>query len=238
MSIDNGVSFRASDGDVTIKDSKIYGELKENMECYPYGTVCSCLDLEGIFVGVNYVDSNIIGFDNYTQGCGGTQQVVDITKTKLYQDEIPFFELTDMLFTDLSMSAFAKFGNPRSAPSLDCGPFECTGFYNGAFLVTRARFTGSTYPTGLPSTFMVVSDNKLEGAVSTQVFPGCRFIEAWNANLCIEEKIGQLVFESMDPDKKTRLTQPVYVTNEELGYSNKLNAYASPPEEPWEILRL
>ena len=63
--------------------------------------------------------------------------------SKAYEDEVPYFEMNNMLFTDLAFSAFAYIGNPRKAPSNDCGPFECTGYYNGAFLVTRARYGGT-----------------------------------------------------------------------------------------------
>ena len=52
-------------------------------------------------------------------------------------------------------------------------------------------------------------------------------MEPWNANLCTDENIGKLVFESYDSDKETRLLQPVWVQNEEMGFNNKLNAFSN-----------
>jgi len=126
LSIDNEDSWIGSLdlglGGAVVKDSKIYGELKDNMECYPYGYNCSCTSITGVSPLISYVDTEIIGFDDYTQGCGGSQFVVRLV-SKAYEDEMPFFEMTNMLFTDLAFSAFAYFGLPKNAPSNTCGPF-------------------------------------------------------------------------------------------------------------------
>ena len=192
ISIDNGFSWWST-GPFTVKDSKIYGEMKDNVECYPYGKKCSCPAITGVTLQATFIDSDVIGFSNYKQGCGGRQAVVSVS-AKSYNNEIPFLKMNNMLFTDLDFSAFTYFSN-----AAHCGDFRCTGYFNGMMLVTRSRYRGTIQPTGLPGTFMVVSENKL--STSTQVFPGCRFIKSWNARLCIEEKIGKLVFESFDRDK-------------------------------------
>ena len=71
-----------------------------------------------------------------------------------------------------------------------CGDFTCTGLNNGAFYITRARYRGTVLPIGLPNTFQIVTNNKFESDAAASVFPGCRFIEVWNAYLCIEEHVG------------------------------------------------
>ena len=70
LSIDNedswiGPKATAGQSGLIVKDSKIYGELKDVMECYPYGFNCSCSTVVGVSPDVRYEDTEIIGFDDH-----------------------------------------------------------------------------------------------------------------------------------------------------------------------------
>ena len=102
-------------------------------------------------------------------------------------NELSYNEIVDPLFTNLALAALIRIPN---AYNDKCGPFPCTGYNNGAFYIRRARYRGTVRPIGLPNTFQIVTNNIFESDAAASVFPGCRFIEVWNAYLCIEEHIG------------------------------------------------
>lgn len=70
LSIDNASPWSGGNSQTEIIDSKIYGENKDNIECYPYGSRCGCLPVVGVRNGFKYIDSDIIGFDSHEMGCG------------------------------------------------------------------------------------------------------------------------------------------------------------------------
>lgn len=52
----------------------------------------------------------------------------------------------------------------------------------------------------------------------------CEFKESWNAWLCNNKNLGVLNFIGDDGDQEDRSVGPVFITNEESGYTNKLNS--------------
>ena len=58
----------------------------------------------------------------------------------------------------------------------------------------------------------------------SETYEGCIFKESWNAWHCTNNDIAVLMFESLDDDWMDRSVQPVYITNEETGFNNKLNS--------------
>jgi hypothetical protein len=53
-------------------------------------------------------------------------------------------------------------------------------------------------------------------------FKDCTFVDSWNAWSCSNDHIGQLMMISDDEDQEDRSVTPIYMVNEETGYSNKL----------------
>ena len=70
------------------------------------------------------------------------------------------------------------------------------------------------------SDFQIISDTP--GA--TETIPHCQFREPWKAWTCTNENIGMLLAQGLDADWENRMVAPVYVTNDALNYTNKLNA--------------
>jgi len=80
-------------------------------------------------------------------------------------------------------------------------------------------YSGQTLAPALPN-WTLVADT----ADVSNTYEGCTFKESWNAWHCLNEKIGVLMFESLDADKLDRSVQPVHITNEETGFHNVLNS--------------
>ena len=84
----------------------------------------------------------------------------------------------------------------------DCGLlFTCTGPDNFAFKFYNATARGLNIPdinriTSAGTSFQIIPDNPQ----ATNWIFGCSRVASWNANLCYNENIGQLLFESLDPD--------------------------------------
>jgi len=57
----------------------------------------------------------------------------------------------------------------------------------------------------------------------SETFKDCEFTEQWNAWQCQQENLGVLVAIGDDGDAYDRSVVPVYFTNEESGYTNKVN---------------
>ena len=85
---------------------------------------------------------------------------------------------------------------------------------------TNTQYSGTTIPKLRASDFQIISDTP--GA--TETIPKCQFKEPWNAWTCTNENIGMLLAQGLDADWENRMVAPVYVTNDALNYTNKLNA--------------
>jgi hypothetical protein len=57
----------------------------------------------------------------------------------------------------------------------------------------------------------------------SDTYDDCEYKDNWNAWLCTNDHLGQLVMIGDDIDWEDRNVAPVYVYNEATGYSNKLN---------------
>jgi hypothetical protein len=57
----------------------------------------------------------------------------------------------------------------------------------------------------------------------SDTYDDCEYKDNWNAWLCTNDHLGQLVMIGDDVDWEDRNVAPVYVYNEATGYSNKLN---------------
>jgi len=130
------------------------------------------------------------------------------------------------VFEDVAPEAFAWFLEPpdKWAKISKCGEFPCTGPKNTLFRFTGVTYTGSVTPGIDDAAFTLVpaTENYAEHLT------GCVSHPEWNAYLCDNLQLGQLVFESEDSDRFDRSVQPVYVRdhNEDGTYTmnNKLNS--------------
>ena len=74
VSIENSVGWKTG-VNVEIIDSKLIGEIDDNVDCYPSGSHCGdCAPIEGISSASNVIFTNldIIDFDDYNTSCGST----------------------------------------------------------------------------------------------------------------------------------------------------------------------
>jgi len=150
-------------------------------------------------------------------------------------EAIPIQEFENIVFEDVAPEAFAYFFDPPwSWTGVDkCGNFPCTGPKNTLYRFTGVSFVGPATP-GIDQDAFSLAPNIptytpfLNGCSPTDEYPGNGLREDWNAYLCNNLQLGQLVFESEDSDRFDRSVQPVYVRdyNEDGTYtmSNKLNS--------------
>lgn len=148
---------------------------------------------------------------------------------------IPIQEFENIVFEDVAPEAFAYFFDPpMSWKGVDkCGDFPCTGPKNTLYRFTGVTFTGSVTPGIDQEAFSLAPavegyTEHMDGCSPTAEYPGNGYNEDWNAYICNNLQLGQLVFESEDSDRFDRSVQPVYVRdhNEDGTYtmSNKLNS--------------
>jgi len=101
----------------------------------------------------------------------------------------------------------------------DCIGFPCTAPSNAIFSFKSSKFSGIPQPFIRDRSFQIVAD--LAGVSDT--FDECEYIDSWNGWGCTNDNLGQLMFIGDDDDWEDRNVAPVWLTNEETGYSNKLN---------------
>lgn len=102
----------------------------------------------------------------------------------------------------------------------DCVGFPCTAPSNVILEFRNTKFTGLLSPKTRQRDFQIISDT----AGASENISDCDFREAMNAWVCENDYIGMLMFIGDDEDWEDRTVAPVYVTNEETGFSNKLNS--------------
>ena len=81
--------------------------------------------------------------------------------------------------------------------------------YNIVLYFENVSLQGLLRPLLPRSRFSIISDNKL--STSAQVIPNCELQRGWNAWLCETNKIGVMIFDSLDDDRMDRAVQPVYI---------------------------
>lgn len=124
------------------------------------------------------------------------------------------------MFDNVSDDSLANFMDPPEKWNNldDCIGFPCTAPSNVVMDFRSTDYTGATTPRKRDRDFQIVSDTP----GTSDAFKNCEFKEPWNAWKCDNDKLGVLVFIGDDEDWEDRNVAPVYVTNEESGYVNKL----------------
>lgn len=227
-----------------LKDSKIFGEAIELEEptCKTTSGIMIGMAISGgkpvhitmpsslpmykaksnaSFGGNSYItNTEFIGFESDTNRCGAQQKAITLNPSG--SDNIVTARFEDVKFTDVSTGGFGYFYDPMPgwAGISDCGEWPCTAPENIVLKFKQTTYSGST-PTYTKKNFQIIADFKdVAGKINT-----CEKVNDWNAYICENEFISQLVFESLDEDKNDRSVQPVYLTNSESGARNKLNSY-------------
>ena len=137
---------------------------------------------------------------------------------------------TDTTFDNVQHDAIARLMDPNPAwrNEDDCGLlFSCTGPYNFAFKFYNTSARGLNVPdinriNSPDNNFQIIPDNPQ----ATNWIFGCTRAESWNANLCYNEHIGQLLFESLDPDTEDRSIAPINLLGQGYNeFNNTLNSF-------------
>ena len=180
-----------------------------------------------------YATTKNVTFKNWsssTRSCDGSKEQKALLIIPTGSDLVPMQIFTDSTFDNVHNDALARLMDPNPAwrNEDDCGLlFTCTGPYNFAFKFYNATARGLNIPdinriTSAGTSFQIIPDNPQ----ATNWIFGCSRVASWNANLCYNENIGQLLFESLDPDTEDRSIVPISLlgqgTNE---FNNTLNSF-------------
>lgn len=151
--------------------------------------------------------------------CGAKQHV--FARNKHAADYVPMQQFTQTTFDNVVDDALIWIERPPAgwATIDDCGEWPCTAPENIVLVFKGTQFENQRISQAEPD-FTIVSDNK--GAAES--YASCVSRPQWQAFQCLNSKIGMLLFESLDEDTYDRSVQPVIITNEKTGYSNKLNS--------------
>jgi hypothetical protein len=144
-------------------------------------------------------------------------------------DHGPVNRFIDATFDNVAHSAMARLADPDPAWAIikDCGNFPCTAPENVVFKFEGATFSGTNTPTITGDTFQIIPNN----AGGADNIADCSAESDWNGNLCYNEKIAQLMFESLDGDKEDRMLSPIQImsidssTDAYSGFNNTLNTF-------------
>lgn len=151
------------------------------------------------------------------------QHVFGFTKTM--PDYFPTSKVSDVTFTNVEDEAIIQFFEPPSkwANIADCGDFPCTGPLNTEIRITDAKFEGDVKPLISLPDFYLIPNNK---AVAEVLSDSCLKKLSYNGYVCASfNKLGVLMFESLDDDRMERSMQPVYITQDGGEEKNKLNSF-------------
>jgi hypothetical protein len=107
-------------------------------------------------------------------------------------------EVYDSKFVDVREQAMAYIMHPDPgwANINDCGDFPCTAPLNAIIDFSGSTFEG-TKPTWQAKDFQIIANN----SGFAPYIEGCKPYSGMNAYLCKAEKLGVLLFESMDEDR-------------------------------------
>lgn len=101
----------------------------------------------------------------------------------------------------------------------DCIGFPCTAPSNVVIDHQLASYSGYPQPYNRDRNMQIVADTP--GA--SEAFDNCEYKEAWNAWHCDNDYLGQLCFIGDDVDWEDRSPTPIYVNDEDSGFTNKIN---------------
>ena len=142
-------------------------------------------------------------------------------------DHVAVNSLTNVVFDNVNDEAMAQFDdpNPDWAIIKDCGLFPCTAPDNAIVKLNNATATGTNMPqvTGISSgvDFQIIANN----AEAADNMSNCTLVSYWNAYKCFNTNLGQLMFESLDADRKDRMFSPIYYLGEGNSFNNTLNTF-------------
>jgi parallel beta-helix repeat protein len=145
-------------------------------------------------------------------------------------DHVAVQTFTNTVFDNVISNAVAQLDDPNQAWSTinDCGSFPCTAPDNAIIKFIDASATGDNIPDYISSiesgtSFQILSNN----IGVTANIDNCQFIFDWNAYLCRNDQLGQLVFESLDGDVEDRTFSPIQYRGEGdySAFNNTLNSF-------------
>ena len=140
-------------------------------------------------------DVTFANFKSRTLGCGAIQTA--ITNSVYASDIIPLHKFEDCTFIDVTNDAFLRIiePNPDWATVNDCGEFSCSGPLNIVFYLVQTNFQGTATLDDTTATQTITT-----ALTDTPYYNNCDYVQIWNGWQCIDRNIGQLLFESLDPD--------------------------------------
>ena len=163
---------------------------------------------------------NFNKFKAFTE-CGAKQHAIKRNPTS--SDYIPVNKFKNTKFRDVQDQAvvFIDDPNPGWANPTDCGEWPCTAPNNIVLKFENTQFTGLDRPAKTDSNFQIVSDVPS----ATNAYASCSTVSIWNAAHCLNNRLGVLLFESLDADTSDRTIQPITLTSAETDYENTVNSF-------------
>lgn len=155
------------------------------------------------------------------------QRVVFMTPNNT--DHVPVDRFTKTTFDNVVNAAMTYMTppDPEWAIIKDCGQFPCTGPLNCVLKFDENQFIGTNKPTVQDEYFTIVPDNP----EAVEAIEGCKKEPDMKAYICKNKRIGQLVLESLDSDKYTRMLYPIHfygidrMTQKRNSFNNTMNAF-------------
>lgn len=138
-------------------------------------------------------------------------------------DYIPLHKFKNTKIRDVAANSFIHIEDPPQgwANPTDCGAFPCTAPDNVVLVFENTQYSGTNRPAKSSTDFTIVSNVP----TATEAYAGCETMNDWNVAYCNNDRLGVLLFESLDGDTMDRSVQPIIITSEDTGYENTLNSY-------------
>jgi len=144
-------------------------------------------------------------------------------------DHVPVNSFTGTKFENVHHDAIAQLNdpNPGWANGDDCGAFPCTAPHNAVIKFFGATASGENVPdikliqTTSGANFQILPDNP----EAVNFVMSCSQQENWNANLCYNERVAQIMFESLDSDTEDRTISPINILGKDSSFNNTLNSF-------------
>lgn len=167
------------------------------------------------------VELENLTFKDFKSGTNECGQIQSVFRNSFYaSDYIPLHTFKSTRFVNVADDAVAYFDEPpqKWAVTDDCGEWPCTAPENIVM-----KFQGTSYEGISPA--LTTSDMTITYALGdTPFYSDCQVKDKWNAWQCTDRDIGVLYFDSLDGDTYDRSVQPIFITDEEGSYTNKLNS--------------
>lgn len=202
---------------------KVFPEVK--LSNLPYEKVKS---FANFFIELKASNIKFKNWDSGFRSCDSTKYHRIFGVNSYNADNTPVHMFDQVEFVNVHNDAVAYLYTPPAEWAIikDCGQFVCTGPLNTILKFTNARATGSPAPsitdiTTSLTTFQIIPNNV---GASEYVTP-CNSVTPWNAYLCSNKNIAQLVIDSLDADSETRLISPINVLGQTSRFNSTLNSF-------------